>query len=117
MRIQARPGLCEQPDGQQDGWAYQKSLTWGVTEVNSWVLLSKIAGLRSSSDQATLTESDTALQVQSIKADLKALVGRQHDNGGWAPIAKTEHDGHLRTYSTIMALWTLVEAKRNKVLG
>jgi len=41
MRIPVVNGPCQLPNGQQDGWGYTKFIPWGVTEINSWVLLSK----------------------------------------------------------------------------
>jgi hypothetical protein len=94
-----------------------RSLPWGVTEINSWVLLSKIASLRPPPAPAIWDDSEIAVQVADINSDLTALARRQHrPSGGWAPIAKTDDESHLRTYSTVMALWALVEAKRNMLL-
>ena len=116
MRIPAVNGPC-QASGQQDGWGYLKSLPWGVTEINSWVLLAKIASLRTTAVPAIWSQSEIDGQLKGIKSDLAALVRRQHKNGGWAPIAKTDDDTHLRTYSTVMALWALVEAKHSVALS
>lgn len=104
---------CQLANGQQDGWAYIKPLSWGVTEINSWVLLAEMASLRPAEAPAIWDGAEIPIAVSRIKRDLDALVDRQHDTGGWAPIAKTNDDNHLRTYSTLMALWTLTEAKRN----
>jgi hypothetical protein len=116
MRISVANGPC-QASGQQDGWGYLKSLPWGVTEINSWVLLAKIASLRTNPSPAIWSDSEIGGQLEGIKSDLAALARRQHSNGGWAPIAKTDDDTHLRTYSTVMALWALIEAKHSIVLN
>jgi hypothetical protein len=116
VRIPAVNGPC-QANGQQDGWGYLKSLPWGVTEINSWVLLAKIASLRTTAARAIWSESEIGGQLEGIKSDLAALARRQHNNGGWAPIAKTDDDTHLRTYSTVMALWALIEAKHSVALN
>jgi hypothetical protein len=117
MRVTASNRPCQEPNGQQDGWAYIKFLPWGVTEVNSWVLLSKITSLQSRFSFEIWDPSELTAELQRTKLDVEALARRQHDDGGWAPIAKTEDATHLRTYSTIMALWSLLEAKRNDRLG
>jgi hypothetical protein len=116
MRVPAINGPC-QVNGQLDGWGYQKSFPWGVTEINSWVLLAKIASLRTTAAPAIWGESEIGGQLEGIKGDLAALARRQHNNGGWAPIAKTDDDTHLRTYSTVMALWALIEAKHSVALN
>jgi hypothetical protein len=108
---------CQMDTGQQDGWAYIKPLSWGVTEINSWVLLAEMVSLRPSPAPQIWAPTETPAVVTKIKQDLIALANRQHNHSGWAPIAKTDNDTHLRTYSTVMALWALEEARRNFVIS
>src|SRR5262249_2768222 len=101
MRVPPAKGPCQQPNGQGDGWAYIKFLRWGVTEINSWVLVSKIVSLRSPPAPTIWDDSEIPDKIADIKSDLTALARRQHQpSGGWAPIYKTTDESHLRTYST-----------------
>jgi hypothetical protein len=81
MRITDVNGPC-QANGQQDGWGYLKSLPWGVTEINSWVLLAKIVSLRTTSASAVWSESEIGGQLEGIKSDLAALARRSDCQNG-----------------------------------
>jgi hypothetical protein len=106
---------CESIPGEQDGWAYINQLSWSVTEIDSWVALAEIASLRSTLATSLWDKAETVIMVERVKRDLMSIAARQHKDGGWAPIAKTGEETHLRTYSTIMALWALGEARRNTI--
>ena len=98
------------------GWGYMEGLDWAVTEIIAWVALAKQASLYSGNRAAIWPEPEAAKIVQSLARDLTLLIERQHDDGGWSPIHKTNDASHLRTYSTAIALWALIEARQNKDL-
>jgi hypothetical protein len=50
-----------------------------------------------------------------LERDLDWLTTRQHRAGGWSPVPVVE-EATTRTYSTVMALWALVEANRTKIV-
>jgi hypothetical protein len=76
------------------------------TEISCWVAIAYFASLRKA-DFWTADESIAASKrAIAITAD---IVTQQDSTGAWAPIAQPA-PGNERTYSTVMALWTLSEA-------
>ena len=69
---------CQMDVGQQDGWAYMKPLSWGVTEITSWVLLAEMASLRPSPGPQIWAPTETPAVVIKIKQDLIALANRRN---------------------------------------
>ncbi len=94
-----------------EGWNYYGNANpYTVTEVNSWVTLAHIKSLDSTTRIWTDDERHDILN--RITRDLAELARRQDAGGGWRPIAKASPD-FVRTYSTVVALWTLAEAAKS----
>ena len=54
--------------------------------------------------------------VAETEENLQAIAARQHRSGGWVPIEGSSDEADTRTYSTVMALWVLLEATTSSVL-
>lgn len=95
------------------GWSYVKDMNWGVTEIDAWVALAYLYSMKA--DNAALIWKTNELPDVVSKANLALglIVERQHNDGGWSVIERTENQKHLRTYSSIMAVWALAEAEQN----
>ena len=64
---------------------------------------------------AGLSPSDAdfrAALLRRVSRDANVLVDRKHSAGGWAPILDTQEVTNLRTYSTVMSLWALLECRQ-----
>jgi hypothetical protein len=105
----------------QGGWGYFPNRTWAVTEVDAWVTLAQVYALRS----PLVTSDDVKTMLRSrILLNLKDIAARQTEPGGGsraaacavpgesaAPGAPTQTSDLTRTYSTVMAVWALAEAR------
>jgi hypothetical protein len=91
-------------------------IDWGVTEIASWVALAQLASTHKDVVDA-VWGSDSALAFERIDRDLRLLKQRQIANGGWAPIRQNDNAKFARTYSTVMALWAMIEAKKHPELS
>lgn len=115
----------------QGGWPYFPNRSWAVTEIGAWATMANVYALRS-----PLVTSDavrSSLQDRIVR-DLKDIVARQTaPGGGWKPIddqkfaarvaacavpgaihapgMPTQTPDLTRTYSTVMAVWALAEAR------
>jgi hypothetical protein len=89
------------------GWGYFENWPFGVTEINAWVALAEIASLRR--DVWTESEQRDTMRARVIR-DLETIVATKQNDGGWSPVFG-EGQSLSRTYSTIMALWALIDAK------
>jgi hypothetical protein len=96
-----------------DGWGYLKDFNWGVTEIDGWVALAYLYSLKADNAAMVWKKDEIPTTIASTNSILALLLRRQHDDGGWGPIAQTSNTKHERTYSTIMALWALAEAEQN----
>jgi hypothetical protein len=99
----------------QEGWGYIDKLPWSVTEIISWVILAYTGSVEPAITVGSRTDqSRQEILIGRIERDLHILATRQHTStGGWGPILRTENSKHIRTYSTILALWSMIEARRN----
>ena len=95
-----------------DGWGYFPNDDWSLTEITSWATLASIRSLHT----GIWTESERPQQVTAIGNNLSAIAARQDESGGWRPISESA-DGLDRTYSTVIALWTFVEARAEPSLS
>lgn len=97
-----------------EGWGYMEWVDWGVTEIAAWVALAYAYSLQPEvSPSIWGPEREVGLARLSSAIDL--LLSRQIQNGSWAPIAQNDNPTYARTYSTVVSLWALLEARR--VLG
>jgi hypothetical protein len=93
-----------------EGWPYNPPNGPAVTEVTSWVTLAYIKTLDSAI--APVVWGDIAQQTamkERIARNVKLLLRRQDTVGNWPPASGLPNGA--RTYSAVMALWALVEAR------
>lgn len=97
-----------------EGWNYYGNANpYTITEINCWVTLAHIKSL----DSTTRIWSDAERGdiLNRIARDLAEIARRQDAGGGWRPITEDNPD-YVRTYSTVVALWTLTEASKSPVV-
>jgi hypothetical protein len=99
-----------------EGWGYMEPIDWGVTEINAWVALAYMASLTPDVHALIWRPESPGVAETRLLRELESLKRRQHPNGSWSPIRRTDIAGASRTYSTIMAVWALVEARKLKIL-
>lgn len=94
----------------EEGWGLFEEHEKTVTEIMSWVVVANIGSVES----GVRIWNDSELQqvMSRIERDIALIVTRQDAGGGWRPITD-DHSGFSRTYSTLIALWALVEARRS----
>jgi hypothetical protein len=102
----------------EEGWGLFEEREKTLTEIAGWVILAYVESIES---KTLIWNDDEMTDVLShIQRDLDQIIQRQSADGGWRPI-QDDYPGFTRTYSTIMALWSLVEARRSpaiyKVIG
>jgi len=100
------------------GWnLYGDDNPYSITDIGAWVTLAEIASVESKT--RIWNDSEQQEVLQHIDRDLKYLMDRQvttgPEAGGWTPI-KDQYPHFTRTYSTAMALWGLIEARRSTVV-
>ncbi|KJC47098.1 hypothetical protein UP09_10700 [Bradyrhizobium sp. LTSP885] len=96
-----------------DGWPYMQGIKWGVTEIDAWVALAYLYSLRDEVSVAVWKAEELPQVRERTRSVLKLLLKRQHDDGSWSIIEKTDDPRHVRMYSTIMAMWALSTAEKN----
>jgi len=95
----------------EEGWNfYGDKDPYTVTEVTAWIAVAYIASLDAKPTIWSDTEREEVLK--RINRDLSQILSRQDANGAWGPISG-KNVTFSRTYSTIVALWSLIEAKRS----
>jgi hypothetical protein len=95
------------------GWGYMQNINWGVTEVDAWVALAYLYSLRVNDGALIWGSDDLPDVIARTRIALDLLLERQFNDGGWSVIEKTSNPKHIRTYSTIMALWAIAEAENS----
>jgi hypothetical protein len=104
------PAKADDPD---EGWGYFEGKKKSVTEITAWVTLAYVASLESKTKIWQDAELPAVLNI--VQRDLAHLRARQDESGGWRPVID-DHPGFTRTYSTAMALWALVEARKSPLV-
>ena len=97
------------------GWNfYGNSNPYTVTEIAGWVVLAEIRSL----DSRTRVWDGNERQevIKRIVRDLDEIKLRQDSSGGWRPI-RDDYPDFTRTYSAVIALWSMVEARRSPSLS
>ena len=98
-----------------DGWnLYGNSSQYTITEIGSWVSLANIKSLDSKTP--IWGEQEKQDVIKRVVRDLDEIIRRQDSGGGWRPI-RDENTEFTRTYPTVMALWSLIEAKTSPAVG
>ena len=93
-----------------EGWGYYNEFDWGVTEVAGWVLLAEVRSLRPDW-AALLWKTDRDIALQRLHRDMELVLRRQLHSGAFAPVSQAL-ETHARTYSSLVAVWALVELRR-----
>jgi class 3 adenylate cyclase len=94
-----------------EGWNfYGNANPYTVTEINAWVTMAEIKSLDTKS--AIWNEEERQEMQNRVVRDLKEIALRQDTTGGWKPIREGGPD-FTRTYSTIIALWSFIEARQS----
>lgn len=94
----------------QEGWGYWEGSEYTVTEVIAWVSLAYTASLKPELGTRIWEEPKMREVIGAVERDLQLLANRQDASGGWSPIQNSKLQ-HTRTYSTVMAVWALLEAR------
>jgi len=97
-------------DYYDEGWGLFEGHKKSVTEIAGWVTVAYVSSLESKKQIWELNQRPAIRE--RILRDLALIVQRQDKEGGWRPI---QEDGpkFTRTYSTAIALWSLIEARRS----
>lgn len=101
------------PNDFEDGWGLFEQSKKSITEIAGWVTVAEIGSLESK--KKIWDANEAATMREHIKRDLALIAQRQSNDGGWRPIKENEPK-FTRTYSTAIALWSLIEARRSKVV-
>jgi hypothetical protein len=101
--------------GPRVGWGYHPD-TEPITEVSSWATLAYLLSLESEMSDEIWSQGEIPNVIAEIEENLQAIADRQHRSGGWIPIGESSDEADTRTYSTVMALWVLIEATESPVL-
>jgi hypothetical protein len=100
----------------EQGWGYFDEWQTGVTEVAGWVGLAQIASLDRTAPAIWTPEQLPAARA-SAERTLQLLASKQNAaEGGWSPNIGDPSPDFLRTYSTAVATWALIEARRSPAL-
>ncbi|MHB1424287.1 MAG: prenyltransferase/squalene oxidase repeat-containing protein [Gemmataceae bacterium] len=91
------------------GWRYfvhdGTELDYPIADIACWVIVAEAAALR-----RTLWQGEQKTQALGrLTENIEGLLKQQASSGGFVPIPQVE-DRYVRTYTTCMAIWALVEA-------
>ena len=115
-RIRNAFGYIDNQFVPDQGWGYYDGWQTGVTEVAGWVALAQIAALDHTKPAIWSDEQMPAMR-DNAERTLQLLVGKQNAaEGGWGPNIGDASADFLRTYSTAIATWSLIEARRSPSL-
>ena len=101
------------------GWVAQSGDQWPRTEITAWVALAYLSSLRSGDVWVPKETPKICDRVINLLTD---IAGRQNPatGGGWGPTTLSLPNSD-RTYSSVMALWSLIEGRRTdpvaKIIG
>lgn len=102
---------------EEEGWGLFEQTEHTVTEVAGWVVLAYVASIES--QPRVWSESELPEILNRIERDINHIVMRQEQTGGWRPISEEAPSGRpafTRTYSSVISLWALVEARRSPIV-
>lgn len=124
--------IDSQRDPLEGLWGYFGNST-PLTEIAGWVTVARIKALEHA-DEIWSSESERATQLNLVETDLKRIMTHYvHAENAWSPFlpniaqqtaiagcnglpptltSLTDDQSKTRTYSTVMALWALIEAHR-----
>jgi hypothetical protein len=114
-RIRSAFGYMDAQFVPDQGWGYFDGWRTGVTEVAGWVCLAQIASLDHTPSIWQGQQRNAV--IDSTARTLALLAAKQHaSDGGWGPNIGDSSSDFTRTYSTAMATWCFVEARRSPSL-
>ena len=91
------------------GWKTFPDFPHTRTEIGAWAAIAYVNGLRSGK---VWPPDKLEVPKARLKRILDDTVARQCKDGGWAPVRTHPcAEGSERTYSTVMAVWSLAEAR------
>lgn len=97
------------------GWNYYGNASpFTITEIAGWVVLAETFAI--DAKPAVLSDAEREQMTTRVVRDLDEIIKRQDKNGGWRPISE-DGPGFIRTYSSAIALWSLIEAKRSAAIS
>jgi hypothetical protein len=85
---------------------------WGVTEVIGWVAVAIARSLRPDAGDAVWGPGNLDVGHGRLSQAVEMLLRRQLDSGGFSPASGALEPHHARTYSTVVAVWALLEARQ-----
>ncbi|HEY3092985.1 MAG TPA: hypothetical protein VGJ52_07800 [Vicinamibacterales bacterium] len=115
-RIRNAFGYVDNQFVPDQGWGYFDGWQTGITEIAGWVALAQVAAIDHSKPAIW---SDEQLPAARASADrtLQLLVSKQNPaEGGWGPNIGDPSADFQRTYSTAIATWGLIEARRSAAM-
>jgi hypothetical protein len=101
------PSTSGDPD---EGWGLYEGHKKGITEIAGWVTVAYISSLESKTK--IWDDAQRPIIRDRVRRDLALIVSRQSADGGWRPITD-DKPKFTRTYSTAIALWSLIEARHS----
>lgn len=117
LRIREGFTYLERTRMPKSGWGYMANDGVGVTEINAWVLIAESRSMQPSNGLDIWPSNMHAGLQRRILDDVKDITSRQHEDGGWGPLPKTDRKDYERTYSTIMATWALIESRDAQLIS
>lgn len=94
-----------------EGWnLYGNNNPFTITEINGWITVAHVKSLESKTQ--IWNDTERAEMVKRVERDLTEIARRQESSGGFRPI-KEEGADFVRTYSTVIALWSFIEARKS----
>lgn len=97
-------------DDYDEGWGLYEGHKKTITEIAGWVTVAYISSLESKTK--IWDDAQRSTIRDRVTRDLALILSRQSDDGGWRPISDNKPK-FTRTYSTAIALWSLIEARRS----
>lgn len=98
------------------GWGYFDGWQTGVTEIAGWVALAQVAAI-DRSKPVIWPEDQLPAARASAERTLQLLLSKQNPaEGGWGPNIGDASADFQRTYSTAIATWGLIEARRSPAM-
>ena len=95
------------------GWPLWENGKLAITEIGAWVTLARVRAL-GVPDVVPARQRDPL--IKEVRRELAFIVRQQVASGAWAPVA-INSAANICTYSTIMAVWALLEATESNFWG
>lgn len=96
-------------DSKQGGWGMWERSEFPIVEITGWVSLAYSLSMSEDVANVIWSRNEQSKMVTRIRRDLDCNLKLQYASGGWVPIEGV-FQNEIRTYSTIMALWSELAA-------